>query len=105
MTHIIYIYFIVNAFLAGQCWGDDKDLRLTVLALFFGSLSPVIFALHWIDRKIEFRTILALVFTDHFKKDINIEYMRGIYKYSNRYKKWVIRMIDKKYNYGITKVK
>lgn len=119
MIHIIYIYFIVNAFIAGVIFNDNKYLAL--LCLFFGlPLYVLSFFWAWFLRPswiwLENNSLLLgwyrLYFTDYFSKmdDLTIKIRRQQYfglrndrTNANRYQRFFLRQIDKKYNYGITK--
>lgn len=105
MIHLIYIYFIVNAFVAGLFHEDLDDWGFTLVWLFFGCLFPLYLAWRWLDRTLEINTLLVLYFTDWFKKkesEMGIQLLRNSYKIANPYKRWVLRQIDKKYGWGIT---
>lgn len=105
MTHLIYIYFIINAFIAGLFHSDLDNWKYTLCWFFFGALFPLYLAWGWLDRTLEITTLFVLYFTNWFKtgvSDKGIDILRESYKIANPYKKWVLRQIDKKYNYGIT---
>src|SRR5690606_21634092 len=107
MIHAIYIYFIINAFIAGML--STENWKYSILALFFGCLYPIV----WLSIKLaeitEIRTLYDLYFSNNFANfnDTQIERMKEYHKYKvNKkrwYKIWVMKLVDKKYNYGITK--
>jgi len=107
MIALIIAYFMVNSFLAGYFLADTGRWWQFFLWLFFGCLYPLIYiisVLAWVDRKLDITALLLLYFTNWWgKKDnLNIEAMKSYYITANRYKRWIMRQIDKKYNYGIT---
>lgn len=105
MIHLIYIYFIVNSFLAGLFHKDLENKYYTICWLLFGCLYPLLLFITWIDNKVELSTIFMIYFTDYFK--VNKDRISSDFKWyyndtDSRYKKFILRKIDKKYNYGIT---
>lgn len=108
MTHLIYIYFIINALLAGIAIGSNENAWVIIAAALFGSLYPFVYLISiagWIDRQLELHTLFVLYFTDRFKKvqtPEGIAALRRAYPKANRYRKWVLRQVDKKYGFGIT---
>ena len=106
MTHAIYIYFIINAFIARYVYGADNNVRLTVLIALFGCLFPLSWFFKWLDKEVELTSWYMFIFTNKWSKlkDREIDYLRIAYRgpYLTKYRKWVLRQIDKKYNYGIT---
>jgi len=103
MIHLIYIYFIINAFVAGVF--STASWQKSVLALFFGCLYPLIYVtsfVGWLDRKTEIATLFCLYFTNRFKgfNEEQIDRLKEYYDYqvekNNKYKIWVIKQIDKK---------
>lgn len=107
MIHLIYIYFIINAFIAGLVYSDSDNWGITLCWLLFGCLSPLYLLWNWLDKILEVRTLFYLYFTNFFKDRLTPEMhtvLRNTYKKETRlYKRWVIRQVDRKYNYGITK--
>ncbi|WP_343566351.1 hypothetical protein [Sphingobacterium sp.] len=117
MIHLIYIYFIINSFLAGMEFSDNKGMALTLL--FFGLplytlgiiwLYAIRQPLIWIENKSLILGWYRLYFTDYFSKmdyqtiDVRRRQYRGEYENinANNYQRFFLRQIDKKYNYGIT---
>lgn len=115
MTHAIYIYFIINAFMVGRRWDwSDGYMELSLLALFGAFIFPlkwIIGALYafyiWLDVKTGIHGYYMYLLTDDFKSVTpkRIEAMKEIYHKNNPswLVKLIIRAVDKKYNYGITK--
>lgn len=115
MIHLIYIYFIINAYIAGK--EGDNDVLLSIFYILFGLPfvlgSLVVFVAIKLFQVIQLKTWYRIYFTDYFsclsKKTIDIKknqyHGRFINKRSNfnRYNRFLMRLIDKKYNYGITK--
>ncbi len=113
MIHLIYIYFIVNAFLAGS----QDSLKYGILVFLFGI--PLYIGVYLIEffefliKKSLIRAWYRLYFTDYFANandmfiKVRTAQYQGICKESkdnlNKYSKFFLRQIDKKYNYGITK--
>lgn len=105
MIHAIYIYFIINAFIAGSGATWKECLRDFLIGLPYHICD---IAWSWIKGPIgalEIKTLYDLYFTDKFgvEKQFWIDILKSLYPKSNKYRRWVIRQIDKKYNYGITK--
>lgn len=118
MTHAIYIYFIINAFLAGMEFSDNKGMALTLLFVglpFYVAGIIWLYAIRrpliWIENKSLILGWYRLYFTNYFSKmdyqtiDVRRRQYRGEYENinANRYQRFFLRQIDKKYNYGITK--
>lgn len=118
----ILTYFMVNAFIAGMVMNEKGFKWWHIVAAFlFGSLIWISLfiwdAIKWIDKHIEASTLYRLYFTDYWEKQFDhkddlyyspeqrIKMFRDLYKHpkQTRYRRWVIRQIDKKYNFGITK--
>lgn len=117
MIHLIYIYFIVNAFIAGIWFIDNKGFSLTmfvfgipmymILACWILIREPIV----WIENNALFLGWYRLYFTNYFEKMDNhtIEIRRAQYLgktkniNANRYQRFFLRQLDKKYNYGITR--
>lgn len=105
MIHLIYIYFIINAFLAG-----NERTWLKVLTYFLFGILLVIGEV--IYHLIVHKNFLLLF--DYYKlyitNDFNylssesIKYIKLYYFYdANWYNRLFIKQLDKKYNYGITR--
>jgi hypothetical protein len=109
MIHAIYIYFIINAFIAGYIYSSEENIRLTIIILLFGCLFPLGWLFKWIDKEVELTSWFMFIFTKKWGKMTKnqIDYLRTVYngRYLSKYRRWVLRIIDKKYNYGITKEK
>jgi len=107
MIHLIYIYFIINAFLAGMFAQDNW--KYSLLAFFFGCLYPIVWVSIRLIEITEIRTLFDLYFTKNFANfnDSQIENMKSYHKHqvsNNRwFRVWIMKLVDKKYNYGITK--
>lgn len=104
---ILLAYIGCACFLAGLSVGMDEKWWVTLLALLFGPVIAAGTALLWVLRKIdgilEIRILLSLVFK---KKWSNPDFQDVINAYYHKlwwYKKWVIRMIARKYGYTIPK--
>ncbi len=110
MIHLIYIYFIINALLAGIAIGCDEKPWMIIIAALFGCLYPLLYLISiagWIDRQLELHTLFVLYFTNGFKKVATpegISALKRAYPKANWYRKWVLRQIDRKYGYGIVPV-
>lgn len=122
MIHIIYIYFIINAFIAGYSIGINEGFWRFILALFFGipfysvvfiyTCSEALFKL--IDNKTLVTGWFKLYFTNHFnkmdKETISLRKRQyngtsGIGRKGrriNKYERLFLEQIDKKYKFGIT---
>lgn len=119
MIHLIYIYFIVNAFLAGR----EKDWILSILCMLFGVPIFLFDGLIWLfveswkylNNNLLISGLYKLYFTDklsNFHPEV-IELRRKQYfgrigtgkknRKLNAYELFFLRQIDKKYNYGITR--
>lgn len=106
MIHIIYCYFIVNAFLAGITLGD-RLVRwwVTPLTLLFGTFISLYhfltLGLLALDKALEIRFLFFVTFTDRYRAWAEeLEYrqmLRNWYGELNAYKRWVIRLWAKKY--------
>lgn len=122
MIHAIYIYFIINAFIAGVTIGNKEGIIFFLIAIFFGipfySLIFIYALFEWIvirvDELLIIRGWYRLLYTDYFGKmdEITIKIRRQQYlglrkdkTNCNKYERFFLRQIDKKYNYGITKEK
>lgn len=118
MIHLIYIYFIINAFIVGLSFKDDKKILGTIclviglpaliLALVYSFIRPVLI---WIENNSLLLGWYRLYCTNYFSKmdkqtiDVRSKQYHGKYKTinANRYQRFFLRQIDKKYKYGITK--
>lgn len=103
MIHAIYIYFIINALIAG---GETE--RKIFWIMFLIGLPYLICDVSWswikgLIERYEVVTLYKLYFTNHFNDEKWIVILNDIYPKSNKYRKWIIRRISNKYNYGITK--
>lgn len=120
MIHLIYIYFIINAFLAGLTVGNKEGVLTLFIAVFFGSPFYGIILLYtsieqfvkWLNRILLIRAWYRLFLTSYFKNlnEMTIKIRTQQYKgirldktNMNRYERYFYRKLDKKYNYGITK--
>lgn len=107
MIHLIYIYFIINAFIAGLFHSDLYNWKYTLCWFLFGCLFPFGWFCKWGDKEVELTSWFMFIFTNKWgnMNDKEIDYLRIAYRgpYLTKYRKWVLRQIDKKYNYGITK--
>lgn len=114
MIHFIYIYFMINCYIAGR--EGESDLLLSLFYILFGFPfvigSILVFIFVRLFEVIQFKTLYRICFTDYFanmsQRTIDIKknqyHGRFINKRSNfnRYNRFLMRLIDKKYNYGIT---
>lgn len=116
MIHLIYIYFIVNAFLAGYEYRWDKHIPVAMVMFLIGLpvilLDYLIVFIGWIYLKLLIKGWYHLYFTNTFGKsnEMWIKIRRQQYKgiradntNFNWYERFFMRQLDKKYNYGITK--
>lgn len=120
MTHLIYIYFIVNAFLAGISSVNNYNLLKTLVILLFGLPIGALWFIYaciydsisWIVTKLIIIGWFRLLFTNYYGNlpkitvKIRKQQYQGIRSDNtnfNRYERFFMRQIDKKYNYGITK--
>lgn len=120
MIHLIYIYFIVNAFVAGAVLGNRDGVSNCFVALFVGLpyyglifIYAVFEALVvWIVRVTIIKGWYRLYFTDYFSNldDMTVKIHRHQYyglRKDGTNTSWLgkifLRQIDKKYNYGITR--
>ncbi|PVH26994.1 hypothetical protein [Sphingobacterium corticibacter] len=106
MIHAIYIYFIINAFLAG---GVSDNWKQLIIYFLFGLPYAVCMILYHrvirpISESMELITLYRLYFSKHFEgenhptwKDI----LMDLYPRSSLYRKWVIRLIARKYGWEI----
>lgn len=121
MIHLIYIYFILNAIIAGGT--SMKFMEFTKLFLFGVPIYLSIFIYHFSKNLYEFISVklilkgwYKLYFTDEYSQrpdDSIIENKRkqywGLYEgydsrfNSNWYQRLFIRKLDSKYNHGLTK--
>lgn len=108
MIHIIYCYFILNAFSSGialMMEKDDSYWRFFILNLLFGVFLHLYYllslALEKIDKLIEIRFLFFLTFTDRYRSWAeNEDYtnsMREWYPHMTAYKQRIIRRWAKKY--------
>ena len=115
MLHVIYIYFIINAFIVGFGFKTSNDWRVHILFLLFGVPIIVVglsysFTVDVIWKKC-LRPLYLVIFTDRFANmseytiEIKTKQYRGTLTQGNfnTYNRFLARLIDKKYNYGITK--
>jgi hypothetical protein len=120
MIHLIYIYFIVNAFIAGVSVGYREKLLDIVVSLTIGlPYYGIVFVytciealIIWIGRVSLIRGWYRLYFTSYFENmsELAIKIRRQQYlgtrknsKNANSYERFFLRHLDKKYGYGITK--
>lgn len=108
MIHLIYIYFIINAFFSA----DGDSYKMKTLIFLFGlpyytarAIIAICVALFWkLNSKTFVGSILILWFTDKYNRnDLNMDLAKERYEKGNWFEKQFIRALDKKYNYGITK--
>lgn len=109
MIHLIYIYFIVNAFLAGsgstwkECLRDFLiGIPYHIVDIAWSWIRPLIWRL---NSKFYFISFYKLWFTDSYKQTHvrYMDYARKRLKSSNWFERQFIKQLDKKYNYGITR--
>lgn len=111
MIHVVYIYFIANAFLSGEryTWNGWK---YSVYLFLFGTIhysSIILFALlkaffFCLSKKTWIPAFLKLWFSSYYKRDpseIKIEDVRAIYAKASWFERKFIEQMDRKYNYGI----
>ena len=120
MIHLIYIYFIVNAFLAGCTVGNKEGVITFFIAVLVGSpLYGILFIyacaeafIKWSNDKALIKGWYRLYFTNYFAKlgDGTVRIRQAQYwghkvngVKANSYGRFFLRQLDKKYNYGITK--
>lgn len=116
MIHLIYIYFVVNAFIAGTIYNEGNDWRGAIVCFLIGIPTYIyLFFLmfcKWLEKIILIKAWYRLYFTDHFSKmeEWTIKIRSAQYhgqakltRNANWYERIFLRQIDKKYNYGITK--
>jgi len=118
LIHLIYIYFVVNAFLSGIFFDDNKAMSFTLLfcgiplyILIFCWLYIFKKPIFWIENNLLLLGWYRLFLTNYFAQmdnqtiDIRKKQYFGFYKNSsaNKYQRFFLRQLDKKYNYGITK--
>lgn len=105
MIHAIYIYFIINAFIAGAGHNWKECLRDILFGLPYHiadiAWSWIKPALKKIDNKIFITAFFTVWFTNKFS-DIRPNFVKERYKVGNWFERKLIQQIDKKYKYGIT---
>lgn len=87
MTHVVYIYFIINAFIAGIWFSENKGIALTMLLfglplyIIVGVWSIVRIPIVWLENNSLLLGWYRLYFTDYFSKMDNqtIEIRRAQY--------------------------
>lgn len=117
MIHAIYIYFIINSFIVGFGFKTSNDWKVHILFLLFGVPIYAIgisysFIVDVIWKKY-LKPLYLIIFTDHFANmseysiEIKTKQYKGVLVQGNfnAYNRFLSRLIDKKYNYGITKEK
>lgn len=106
MLHLIYCYFIINAFIAGCLYEHNGKWLDALVTLFFGIPGLIISGLVWvlerIDKLVEFRFLFFVIFTDRYRvwaEDLEFRQMLiSWYPQLNAYKQWVLRIWAKKYD-------
>lgn len=53
MIHIIYIYFILNAFFAGHAEGNDENRKLVLQLFLFGSIFLLWAIIHEVYKRVK----------------------------------------------------
>lgn len=121
MIHAIYIYFIINALITGVSIGKKDRISFLIFSSVFGlpfyacafSYYFIGCLLKLIDDKLLIQGFYRLYFTDKFsaidKQTVDLRRRQyfgqaGIgvkNRELNKYEKFFLRQIDKKYNYGI----
>lgn len=108
MIHAIYIYFIINAFIAGSANNWKLLIRDLLIGLPF-YVFDIAFSwfslLIWrLNSKYFFISFFRLWFTDRYKFfEVRMDYVRSRLVEGNWFERQFIRQLDKKYGYGITK--
>lgn len=107
MIHLVYCYFLVNAFCSG-CMIEDKEYgNWKAMAFLFFFAVPVLicmglwFLYNKLDALLEIRTLFFLTFTDKLRKWKDDQEMRESliewYPYMTRYKQRIMQKWAKKY--------